>query len=89
MVTIKYEGIYRNSFGATKDIFDAKTLEDVITKIEEKYAGKDYIETVRNYAMIFHNDELVCKVKKNDKHVYDLKLKKNDQLVFTLLLAGG
>lgn len=91
MVTVKYEGPYSHSFGKSEDKFEAKTLEDVVKKIEEMYEGKGYVDMIRSYSTIFHNDQLVCKVKKDNKYVYDMdtKLRDEDILTFTLLLAGG
>lgn len=91
MVTVKYEGPYSHSFGKSEESLEARTLDDVVKKIEDMYEGKSYVDMIRSYSTIFHNDKLVCKVKDGNKYVYDLdmKLKDDDVIIFTLLLAGG
>lgn len=91
MVIVKYGSPYGHSFGRTEEKFRTKTLEGVIKKIEKKYEGKEYVDTIRDYSMILYNGKFVTRTRKGNEYVYDLneKLKKDDELLFTMLVGGG
>ena len=91
MVKVKYGEPYRTSFRESEDKFKAGTLEGVVEKIEEKYKGKDFVETIRIYSMILYNNRFISKIEKDGNYVYDLsmKLKKDDELLFMMLVGGG
>lgn len=92
MVIVKYGEPYKKSFGKTEEKFKAKTIEELVTKIEEKYKGKEFVDTIRPYALLVYNkDTFVPKKEKDDKYVYDfdVKLKKNDEIMLMMLMGGG
>lgn len=91
MVIAKYGEPYRHSFGKSEEKFRAKTLEGLVKKIEKKYEGKEYVNTIRDYSLIRYNNEFVRRIKKDDKYFYspDVKLKKDDEVLFMMLMGGG
>lgn len=84
MVNIVYHRPYRASFGVKEEKIDGKTLKDVIKNIEQKYKGKEYVDTVK-YSMVFYNSKKTLSSKNN----LDFKLSSKDELIFTMVMGGG
>lgn len=76
MVKVKYGEPYKTSFGREKERIKAGTLGELITNIEDKYRGKEYVDTILQYSMILLNNELFL-----SKNRLEYKLKSRDEIL--------
>lgn len=84
MVKVKYGEPYRTSFGLSEEKIKAKTLGSLLGKIEKKYEGKDYADTVQKYAMIMLNYKSIL-----NKDNLEQKLKSDDEILVMQMIGGG
>lgn len=84
MVKVKYGEPYRTSFGLSEEVIKARTLGSLLEKIEKKYEGKDYADTVQKYAMIMLNYKSIL-----NKDNLEQKLKSDDEILVMQMIGGG
>ena len=76
MVKVEYGEPYRTSFGKEEEKIKADTLGNLINNIEEKYKGKDHVDTIMHHSMILLNNELFL-----SKNNLEYKLRPKDEIL--------
>ncbi|MBM3200525.1 MoaD/ThiS family protein [Candidatus Woesearchaeota archaeon] len=84
MVKVKYGEPYKTSFGTTGDKIKAGTLGELITKVESKYQGKPYVETIQKYSIVLLNNKDFLSLNQLEH-----KLKPKDEVLIMQMLSGG
>lgn len=84
MVKVKYGEPYRTSFGRSEEKIKAKTLGDLLEKIETKYQDKEYVNTIEKYSLILLNNTTFLSLNK-----LEYKLKPKDEVLIMQMLSGG
>ncbi len=84
MVKVKYGEPYRTSFGKSEEKIKAKTLGDLLGKIETKYKDKEYVDTIERYSMVLLNNGTFLSLNR-----LEYKLKPKDEVLIMQMLSGG
>lgn len=84
MVKVKYGEPYRTSFGKSEEKIKAKTLGDLLGKIETKYKDKEYVDTIERYSIVLLNNGTFLSLNR-----LEYKLKPKDEVLIMQMLSGG
>jgi len=85
MVKVKYIGIYKQIFNKKEERIKAKTLGELIDKIQIKHKDKPLAKTIKYSSMIHYNNKRLLSAH-ND---LEFKLKPKDEILFNMYIAGG
>lgn len=83
MVKVKYGEPYKTSFGKSEEKIKAKTLGDLLGKIETKYKDKEYADVIERYSLILLNNTTFLSINR------EYKFKPKDEVLIMQMLSGG